>query len=156
MSDARTTSTDRAASAGARKRFQDVHAGIVALARTAPAPHAFFTRAFRLIAEAFESPYAAITVRHGSEITQDDCHRGSDDPGFWKAQIDPLLGECVSAVAPQALLLNPGSQGAMTGMAAVPVLDGDGAGIGAVAMVFNGEDRQALRASASQIGRAHV
>jgi hypothetical protein len=107
----------------------------MALARTASSRHAFFTQVMRIVARAFASPYAVILVRHESQVTQDDCHSGSGDPGFWKDDLKQFLTEVLSTGKGQVKLLNPKQDPAEAALLAAPIVDAGSGAVGAIGLV---------------------
>ena len=62
---------------------------------------ALLTGAFRAVARAFASPYAALYVRHAAQVIQDDWHTGPTDPTA-EGQIEvinSLIAQGVDAIA---------------------------------------------------------
>ncbi|MCO6435856.1 MAG: HlyD family efflux transporter periplasmic adaptor subunit [Phycisphaerae bacterium] len=130
-----TARRDNAQTAGRAASRGDVYADIVRIARTGTSQAQFLRAAFRLIAQHFASPYAALHVRYASEVIQDDWHTGPTDPGFWKPSLQQFLTESLSEPLSRARLLQARTGSAKVAFLSAPVFDPSGPAIGAVSLV---------------------
>jgi hypothetical protein len=96
---------------------------------------AFFSQALKHLAVYFDSPFAAICVQYSADVIEDQCHRGSTDPSFWRAPVQEFLTTAIGSGHPRAKLLSARHSSLQLGLIAVPLLDGDGSAIGGLSLV---------------------
>lgn len=119
----------------AEGRPTDPFVRIIEIARTATSRSRFMGSALRVIARFFETPYAALHVRYATEVLQDDCHFGKDDPRFWQTNVQQFLTESLAESRCRARLLRSRSGNAKIALFSVPIYDPSGPAIGAMALV---------------------
>ena len=135
----------------------DLFAEIVELTRRASSSHGLLTGAFRAVARAFASPYAALYVRHASEVIQDDWHTGPTDPAFWKPGLQAFLTDALTAEGARAKRLVTRRGRIKVAFLSAPILDAGGAEIGAIALVSVVDDEsEVVRRLASLEAAAQV
>ena len=132
-----STSTQKQNETGqAAATIDDAYANILAAARSTSTRTAFFAKVLRGIGEAFTSPYAAICLRSGAEVFDDDCHFGPTDPAFWKPSLQLFLTESLSIGHARIRLLNAKRGDRIIAFVSSPLHDANGNVIGAMAMVI--------------------
>ncbi len=119
---------------------------IVRLARDAGSKREFIGKILRCITRAFKSPYAALHVRYGSEVIEDDYHIGPSDPKFWKTSLQAFLTDSLSEVRPWAKLLKSRSGDTKVAFLSAPVYEPSGETVGAIALVLGSTTDAALPA----------
>lgn len=117
---------------------------IVSLAREAGSKREFIGKVLRCITRTFKSPYAAVYVRYGSEVVEDDYHIGRTDPKFWKTSLQAFLTESLSEVRPWAKLLKSKSGNTKVAFLSAPVSEASGETVGAIALVLGSTTDAAL------------
>jgi len=114
---------------------RDPYFEITALARNHFSRHAFLGDVLNVIAESFSSPYAAIYVETGSNVTHEEWSTGEKHKAFWKPRIQNFLTESLEKPSAKARLLKPKKGNAKAVMLSTPMIDSSGMVIGALALV---------------------
>ena len=101
----------------------DPYRRIAEMARATKSRNIFCSKALRIIAQSFASPYAAIDVSWGAQVVHDDCHYGPTDPEFWKPSVQLFLNESMAMPSARAKLLNPKRGGHKVAFLSAPIFD---------------------------------
>ncbi len=142
------------------------HGEILAAARRATSVHAFLAEALACIAHSFGSPFAALYVRGGSEVIEEETHSGSTDPGFWRPAVQQYLTDSLADKAARAQVLSASDAGLKITLLSAPLFNTALGISGAVVVVVRGGSDEArthlqalealveLTASAIEMARA--
>lgn len=116
------------------------HAQLLDLARKTSTRLSFLKKSLEIIAASFNSPFAAIYLRLGSETFEDEVRRGSTDPAFWRGTVQQFLTDSLAGGAPRARLLSARSAQLTIGLLCAPLYDAREGKPGAIAMVVRCTD----------------
>jgi multidrug efflux pump subunit AcrA (membrane-fusion protein) len=111
-------------------------AEVAALAGECSSRLQFFSRVLRTVTTALSSPYAAIHVRYGAEVLQDDFHVGRTHPRFWKDSLQAFLTEALGQRSATAQILKARNASTRAAFLSAPIYDDAGSTIGAIALVM--------------------
>ncbi|MFQ5489430.1 MAG: efflux RND transporter periplasmic adaptor subunit [Phycisphaerae bacterium] len=134
LSIAQRDATQQAASA-APVSLRDLTGTIIKLATQSYSLGAYWGEVLEVLSRAFASPYAAVSLRHGSEVIEQDQHQGATDTGFWKAAVQAYLTDSLTRPTSRAKLFHPRIGDAKVAFLAVPVPGGGSESCGVLAMV---------------------
>lgn len=127
---------------------------IAAHARATSSKSRFWSSVIRDLAATAQSPYAALHVRWGSEVLQDDCHTGTTDPKFWKASLQDFLTSALDVSAGRSKVLKTKNGVTRIAFISAPILDANGVRIGAMAMVVGPVTEQEVSARVTEMEAA--
>ncbi|MGB0715730.1 MAG: efflux RND transporter periplasmic adaptor subunit [Phycisphaerae bacterium] len=113
----------------------DPYADITALVRRRISRSKLASEALRVIGRYFKTPYATIHLKLQSEVLEDHCHFGTDNPTFWKPNVEAFLTDAVADGQPRARTLKSRSNATKVAFLATPLFDTSGAPAGAIALV---------------------
>jgi len=120
----------------------DVYRSLIVASRRAKAKSVFYREAIRMIAQYFNSPYAAVSVQQSTSVIEDAWHTGPTDPEFWKNSVQNFLTECLADNRARVQQFTSKQANIKVAMAACPLVDGSGGSIGAIALVVTCNDQQ--------------
>lgn len=107
---------------------------LVELARTTPSRLAYYSKVFQTIAEAFASPYAAMSVQEGSQVIEHDYCAPDADAEFWKPGVQCFLTETLSESGSRAKLLDLKDGDKKIALLAATLSGPSGSHVGAIAL----------------------
>ena len=129
----------------------DAYRSIITTARRARSKPAFYRDAIRMIAQYFNSPYAAVSVHQATSVIEDTWHTGPTDPEFWKDSVQSFLTDCLADNRARIQQFNSTRADVTVALAACPLVDDNANAIGAVAMVITCKDQQQARFCLAEI-----
>ncbi len=111
-----------------------LHFELVELARTTPSHLAYYSRVLQTIAEAFGSPYAAMSVQEGSQVIEHDYCAPDADSEFWRPGVQGFLTEMLSESGSRARLLDLKGGDLKIALLAATLSTSSGSHVGAIAL----------------------
>lgn len=114
-----------------------LHFDLVELANTTTSRFAFYSSVLQTIAEAFASPYAAMSVHEGSQVIEHDYIAPDADADFWKPGVQSILTEMLAETGSRAKLLESQGGELRIALLAATVSLPSGHPIGAIALATN-------------------
>jgi hypothetical protein len=109
-----------------------------------PAPK-FYREALRLIAAAMGTPFATLEVRLGGEVIEHECLGASSNTTFWRKNVQEFLTDTLTDGEPGAKLYRSAKLKTQLAFLGVPLVNADGRGIGALALVVSCQGAQEVR-----------
>jgi len=109
-----------------------------------PAPK-FYREALRLIAAAMGTPFATLEVRLGGEVIEHECLGASSNTTFWRKNVQEFLTDTLTDGQPCAKLYRSAKLKTQLAFLGVPLVNADGRGIGALALVVSCQGPQEVR-----------
>jgi len=126
------------------------YAEILVMAQKAASRHGFLAKALHAISERLDSSYAVLYARCGSEVIQEETHRGPTNPGFWRPAVQQFLTDALTDDGPRAKLLSAKGANLKIALLSAPLSDGASGISGALAVVVRGGEAEA-RAQLQQL-----
>lgn len=118
---------------------------LLELVQAGPPPSQFYRRALECIAAATGTPHATLEVRLPGEVIEHEVAADSERADFWRRNLQKHLTDTLSRGKPHAKLFESARLSSSIAFLGVPLLDGDGRGIGALALVVATRDPQDVR-----------
>lgn len=133
MNDANNTTRPPESTTG--KGDIDPFAEITALVHRRIGRARLASEALRVIGRFYRTPYATMHVKLPSEVLDDNCHFGTDNPSFWKSSVEEFLTDAIADGQPRARTLKSRNSATKVAFLAAPVFDAAGTPAGAIALV---------------------
>ncbi len=111
-----------------------LHFELVKLAGTTSSRFDYYSRVLQTIAEAFASPYAAMSVQEGSQVIEHDYCAPEADAEFWRPGIQRFLTEMLTEPGSRAKLLDSKCGDMQVALLAATLSSSSGSPIGAIAL----------------------
>ncbi|MFH1747183.1 MAG: HlyD family efflux transporter periplasmic adaptor subunit [Planctomycetota bacterium] len=119
----------------------ELHFELFELADTTPSRFTYYSRVLQTIAEAFASPYAALSVQEGSQVIEHDYCAPGADAEFWKSGVQGFLTEMLTEYGSRAKLLDSKDGDMKIALLGATITASSGRPIGAIALATSRRGR---------------
>jgi HlyD family secretion protein len=123
--------------ATAQNAHTNLHFKLIEMAGSSPSRFAYYANVLQAIAEAFASPYAAISVHEGSQVIEHDYKTPDVNVEFWKSGVQSILTEALGDHKSRAKMLDSSGGDVKIVLLAASLCTSSGTPIGAIALVTN-------------------